>query len=364
MSPMKVIRRSYRLGDLSVFVFPFLRLLVRPRKTLNYLLTRISTLLQLERSLGLPLHVHLEPSGDCNYRCIKCGRHSPRFADDALPGERRLLPFGLFARVMDELGPALISVRLWHYGESLLHEDLPRMIAYARRKGVIVALSSNLALLDEALAEALVRGGLDYLIVSFDGASRETYLRYHGVDRFEQVLRNLDILVRKKAELRSATPFVDLQFIVMRENEHEVDEIRRLAADLGVDKLTLLKVDPSQVDYHRFEGVRDEEDLLPRGQAYRFDREAVSRLRACRIPWEEAVIRYSGRVLPCVTDIEAGAPMGRLLPDGRDQGFRAIWNNQRYRDLRRRIRADIDAVELCRGCAQRDNNNQDQVYTP
>jgi len=54
------------------------------------------------------------------------------------------------------------------------------MVRYAKKKNIIVAISSNLSLLTKGKAKESIQSGLDYLIVSLDGAFEETYYLYHG----------------------------------------------------------------------------------------------------------------------------------------------------------------------------------------
>ena len=63
-----------------------------------------------------------------------------------------------------------------------------------------------------------------------------------------EVFDNLKRLVaaKKALKLKSKTPYVDWQFIVFKHNEHEVDEAKRLASNLGVDRLRFTSPGASQ----------------------------------------------------------------------------------------------------------------------
>ena len=358
---MKLLRRDYSWRQLSAFAGSAARIAASPRRLTNLVAARLSSALGLGTSLGLPVDLFVEVTGRCDYECIKCGRYSARYGDDGPPGGRKELPLDQFRRLLDEVGETLLTLRLWHYGEPLLHPDLARMVAYAKRKGVVVAVSTNAARLDTARGEALARAGLDYLIVSFDGATRESYLRYHGRDRFEQVVENLARLVATRRRLRTARPFIDLQFIVMKENAAELAEVRAIARRIGVDKLTLLRLDDRDVCYGRFEGIDGPADVLPEDPRYRYGPARVDGSRACRLPWEEAVVRYSGVVLPCVCDVGHEHVADRLFGPAGERSFRSVWNGAGFAALRREVARNDGSPAMCVGCVQRNNSNEDQI---
>jgi len=55
--------------------------------------------------------------------------------------------------------------------------------------------------------------------------------------RLEKVLEGARNIVKWKKELKSKTPFVFFQFLVVRPNEHQLEDIRRLATEVGVDEV-------------------------------------------------------------------------------------------------------------------------------
>lgn len=358
---IRILRRKYKLKELFILKWSFLKILLSPRKIINFLLVKISLTFKLRRSLGLPFNILIEPTGDCNYECIKCARFSNLYADDGPTDEGKSLSFDQFSRIIDEIGDALLTLRLWHYGEPFLNRDLYRMIEYAKRKNIIVALSSNLSMLNEGASEKLVESGLDYLIVAMDGASDASYALYHGKKSFETVMRNLDALVRTKRKLKSSLPLIEIQFIVMKKNEGEVAKIKNIARDLGVDKLTYIRLDATYLNFERFKSFRSEEDVLPRNKQFRLNVEAIKRIDFCRIPWEETLIRYSGLVLPCAADYGQRYQMGRLFQVNKYVGFKKIWNSKQYRIFRQEIRDNLNTVDTCCRCTKRDNTGINQI---
>ncbi len=361
---MKVLRRAYRLRELASFASHAARLAVDSQRLRNLALVEVSARLGLEQCLGLPLHVFVEVSGECNYRCVKCARQHPRFQDDGpvTDGEgpsARLMSFDRFRLILEEIGDTLLTLRLWHYGEPLLNPDLPRMVRAAKERGVFVAVSTNGSLLEPALARNLVAAGLDYLIVSHDAGTRQTYRLLHGADAFDLVRANLEGLVAVRHATRTRLPFVEFQVVVHRQNEAEVDLALEVGRAVGADKVSLVRLDERDVDPGTAAALGGVEPLDPR-----FGPLAPDDSDPCRLPWREAVIRYSGVVLPCVSDVGQEHSLGRLFREPSRAGFREVWNGPAFRTFRRAVRRNDGSVPMCRGCTQRNNSNLDQIEVP
>lgn len=357
---IKILRRRYSLLELRILIKSIAKLIFSPQKVLNFLLVKISLFLKMENCLGLPFNINIEPTANCNYKCVKCERFSDSYRDDGQMFEDKSLPFEHYRKILDDIGNILLSVRLWHFGEPLLNRNIIRMIEYAKKKNIIVAISSNLSLLSCQGAKDLVRSGLDYLVVSFDGATAKTYSRYHGMDYFDRVVENIKTLVSVKSKLKSLTPFIELQFIVMRDNEAEIALLKKLSTSLGVNKVTYLKLDKDKINLGNFK-LSSFVDLLPKNKDFILDKDAIQKISLCHIPWEGALIRYSGVVLPCVEDTGQSYSMGRVFHNERYGGFKQIWKSDAYRAFRRNIIDNINDIQICARCAQRDNNIEDQI---
>ncbi len=358
---MKILRRNYSLYELYIFRKAFIGILFSYKKVINFFLVELSVLLRLKRNLGSPLHVLIEPTARCNYQCVKCEKFIGTYEDDGLVEGSMDMSFGNFCKIIDDIGDRLLTLRLWHYGEPLLNESLFEMVKYAKKKNVFVVTSSNISLLNEKAGREMISSGLDYLIVSCDGASEHTYKLYHGRDCFNIVEKNLKGLIAEKKKSGSLLPFIELQFIIMRENEKEIEEIRKFADQLGVNKLTYLRLQANRLDIQRIKNVKSIEDILPQKNSFRFSDRDRARINFCCLPWEETVIRYSGLVIPCAFDIGQTKKMGRLFEEGAYIGLNKIWNNASYVSLRRHVRRELENSPTCSCCEKRNNNNNDQI---
>jgi len=358
---MRLLRRNYSIRELYILKKSLFRIIFSYKKIINFVLVKLSIFIKLNKCLGKPLNILIEPTGECNYKCVKCDRFAEGYMDDGYIKGTKNMPFDYYCKIIDEIGDTLLSLRLWHFGEPLLNKDIFKMIRYAKKKKIIVAISSNLSLLTKDKAAEMVQSGLDYLIVSFDGASEDTYNLYHGKNYFNKVINNMRVLIEAKRQLKSRLPFLELQFILMRENEKEIKTIKTIAEELGVDKLTYIKLSFARINLNIFKQFRTVNDILPLNSKYCFSGKEKELVNFCNIPWEEALIRYSGTVIPCALDISHEYNFGKVFEEDKYLGFKKIWNNKKYRLFRYNVKRNLNKINICSICDKRDNNINDQA---
>src|SRR5918911_918913 len=172
--------------------------------------------------MDLPHFLQIEPVGQCNLRCQMC---PIQFRRDGPPhGPLAFMPFENFTRIVDEF-TALDHLHLQGLGEPMMHPRFFDMVDYAAAKGIRVTTNSNITLLNARRAELCVTSGLDWLHVSIDGATAQTYERIRVRAHFERVMRNLDLLLSARERLGSARPHVCMVAVVMREKLHEPPDL-------------------------------------------------------------------------------------------------------------------------------------------
>ncbi len=179
----------------------------------------------------LPTYLTIDPFSACNLRCPLCptgnGTNTLR---------KGTLQLDVFKHIIDEIGTYLYNIDLFNWGEPLLNKDIYDMISYAHERHILTSISSNFHFFDEAAAERMISSGLDYLILSIDGATPKTYKKYRVRGKFKRVVENVRILTETRKRLGKKTPYIFWQFLVFRHNEHEIEAARELALELGVDE--------------------------------------------------------------------------------------------------------------------------------
>ncbi len=331
--------------DLSTKGRYFLRYVaLKPNRLWNLALVKISKLLRIPKVLGMPITLMIEPTNICNLKCPLC----PTGAG-LLGRKNGVMKFDDFKGVIDEMGPCLIHLRLWNWGEPLLNEDIYRMISYAKRYDIFVNTSTNSFFLTRENAAKIVESGLDEIIISLDGASEETYSKYRKKGNFARVIEAMKSLVEEKRKRGSKTPTIKLQFIIMRHNEHEVGRVRELAKEIGVDVLFFKTV--GIMDISVYEDIKDYLPLNPAYRRYEIKRgrvESKQNVRNfCDYLWDETTINVDGSVVPCCRDSHNSYIFGNAF----NEPFRRIWNNKRYIEFRKQILKRKSEISLCAKCA-------------
>ena len=295
------------------------------------------------RIMGLPVSLAIEPTTSCNLRCPECPSGLRSFTRPT--GK---LESDLFDLALDQLSDTLIWLTFYFQGEPYLHRGLLQMVRKASKRGIYTSTSTNAHYLNEETARATVESGLDRLIVSIDGTSQEAYASYRKGGNLERVIEGTRNVVRWKKELKSRTPHVIFQFLVVRQNEHQIPELKSLARELGVDEV---KLKTAQI--YDFENGSP---LIPsdnRYSRYAMNQDGTWSLKNalddhCWKMWHSCVITWDGRVVPCCFDKDAHHVLGNL----RDEKFDEIWKGERYQAFRSALLKSRSEIDICRNCTE------------
>jgi radical SAM protein with 4Fe4S-binding SPASM domain len=292
---------------------------------------------------GRPFSVSFEPTTACNLRCPECPSGLRAFTRPT-----GMLKPAFFERVIDELAPELIYLIFYFQGEPYLNPSFLDMAAYAAERGIYTATSTNAHYLHDENARRTVESGLDRLIVSIDGTDQETYQAYRVGGKLEKVLEGTRNVVAWKRKLRSRTPHVIFQFLVVRPNEHQIEEVHRLGAEIGVDEVRLKTA--------QIYDFADGSDLIPTQDRYSRYRQGPDGkwsiksqlLNHCWKLWHSCVITWDGQVVPCCFDKDAAHRLGDL----QTSSFREVWRSEPYDRFRRAVLRSRSEIDICRNCTE------------
>lgn len=254
----------------------------------------------------------------------------------------------LFKKVIDQLTPTLSYLTFYFQGEPYLNPNFLDMVKYASGKGIYTATSTNAHYLDDENAQRTIESGLDRLIISIDGTSQETYESYRIGGKIDKVIEGTKNILKWRKDLRSATPHVVFQFLVVRPNEHQVPEVYKLAKQLGVDRVAL-----KTAQVYDF---RNGSELIPtmdKYSRYRKDSDGNYSIKNelmnhCWKMWHSCVITWDGKVVPCCFDKDAHHVMGDLSL----KSFEEIWRSEAYHQFRTSLLQSRSEIEMCKNCTE------------
>jgi radical SAM protein with 4Fe4S-binding SPASM domain len=331
---------------------------------------------------GRPAHMKIELTNYCNLACPMCPHEQMERAVGYMRPE-------LFRRVIDLAVPELEFAYLHHLGESLFHGRIGELIQYGRARGVAMGLSTNATYLDHRKARLLLESGLDFLVISMDGASPDTYERLRVGGDFATTIENVRAFFEMRRRIPNQTTVV-VQMIVTEANRGEVEAFARLWGDVDGAQVMIKEARDwaGQVDLVKL-GRRREHGLatgsaLPRPEVSpRLDtssaqaRDAVSvRPRSpasggllsasvarvhqvpCRMLWTELTVLWDGDVVPCVNVYEKQNVLGNLATQSLDE----IWNGRAMKQLRRsHLADDVGHIPVCATCPRHPFDHDDFV---
>lgn len=302
-----------------------------PRRLFNALLNKLEMRLGRTTLRSRPYKLTIDVSNKCNLRCPFCptGRRN-----EGRP--RGNVSFATFASILDELAPYAFSLDLFDWGEPFLNPELPRLVEYAHRKGLITTISSNLSFaLTEEQIGTIIRSGLTYLTASVDGADQRSYEIYRRGGKFDRVVENLRTFVRLKRRMGSDTPRITWQYLIFAPNEDRVGEARELAAALGLDGFRALA------------GTYDDASWEPAGN-YSMEYLQVHENR-CVWLWNSAVFHWDGGWASCCMGYDKHDDFADWAPGE----FRRLWNNEKFVAARRiwtERESPLPAGHYCTSC--------------
>jgi len=260
-----------------------------------------------------------------------------------------MLENSFFSKTIDEMHRELLYLIFYFQGEPYLNPGFLDMVNYASRKKIYTATSTNAHYLTDENAKKTVESGLDRLIISIDGTTQEVYQQYRIGGKLEKVIAGAKNIVKWKKTLKSKTPFVVFQFLVVKPNEHQIEDVKKLAKEIGVDDVWFKT---AQV----YDYKNDPNGLIPgidRYSRYRKNAEGEwqpknKMANHCWKLWHANVITWDGLVVPCCFDKDAQHQLGDL----RQQSFREIWENERYRNFRKELMQSRKNIDICSNCSE------------
>ncbi len=269
-----------------------------------------------------PPQLIIEVTSACNLRCSMC-------AHSIITREPTIMADDLFNRIVEEIAAEAPDTRVWlsFYGEALLARD--RLWGFIKRaKGVgltNVTLNTNGTMLDDEKIHHLVHDGLDRIVFSIDGFSKEAYEKYRVGARHEDVYTHVPQLIAA-ARRNGNRPETIVQIVDLPDNHTELEDFRKFWNDLGA----IVKV---------------KELIGWTGAAVERDPQEELRITC---PWVMTTfpITAIGEAVLCGTDYDANLPIGNV----RQHSIRELWDRHRaYRRIHLEKRWQ-DLPDLCKGC--------------
>ncbi|MFH1423802.1 MAG: radical SAM/SPASM domain-containing protein [Candidatus Nealsonbacteria bacterium] len=272
-----------------------------------------------------PLHLDIEGTCLCNLKCSFCATNYEPI------GGQGLMSFDTFKKIINEgsaHGLCAVKFNSGGRGEPLLNKDLPEMIAYAKKKGIMdIYFNTNAVLLTPETSKKLIESGLDRISISFEGTTAEVYEKYRAGASFEKVLKNIKDFVQLRNEMKKEKPLVRIQTVALPELVPVMDEYK-----------------------HFWEKIADEIAFIDFKDYSHLNQDLIGDW-ACPYLWQRMMVRWDGTITICQFAYSDSYNLGNI-----NQGdtIQAAWRGkamEEIRELNKKGRAH--QIKICNGCAFR-----------
>ena len=274
---------------------------------------------------GFPLFIDIEATNVCNLRCPFCAITARRGAI-----KNSFISLGLVKKIVDEgADMGLCGVKFNIRGEPLMHKEIDKFVAYAKKKGLIdVYFNTNAALLSEEMAKRLIDAGLDRLSISFEGHTKDVYERYRVGARYDTVLRNIEKLLDIRKAIGVQYPKVRVQTVLVPEVKSAINEYKKFWLD-RVDEVAFLD--------HRETTAR---------------RTDIRSSWACQQLWQRMAVWCDGTIFACNQDDDGLNPLGNAS----ELTIEECWHSEKLGRMRDAHKNGVaQTIAVCNGCYLRDN---------
>lgn len=307
----------------------------------SYVLSRI---IKKPILFGKPFSISIEPTTACNLACPECPSGKKEFSRNT--GK---ISLEMNQKILNSIGKQLFYVNYYFQGEPFLHPNFLDLIKQAKKHNIYTSTSTNAHFISKKSAEEIVTSGLDRLLISIDGVTQTTYEGYRIHGKLEKVIEASKLLVQAKKELKSKTPHLVFQFLVVKPNEKEIPEVYKLAQEIGITDIRLKTAQlydykygnplmPDNEDYSRYKKKKD--------GTYRLKHTVGNR---CWRMWSSCVFTWDGNLVPCCFDKDAQHTLGSI---SNSKSFNAIWKSNMYQNFRKTILTKRNQIEICKNCSE------------
>ena len=330
----------------EIYLLNYLRALTF-RRALNLIKTNISLWLSaiLNRHFvwGKPAQLTIEPTNICNLKCPLCTTGS---GEMQRPGGK--MDIQTYSNILEKMGDDIFFLLLYHQGEPYINKNFLKFVEMAKARNIYTTTSTNAHYFDDETIHATIDSGLDSMIVSLDGLTQDVYEKYRVKGKVDKVIDSARRFMEIKKERGSKTPIIALQFLVMKHNEQQLNDVKKLAREIGVDRLLI-----KNIEVHN---VQEANEWLPADDRYRrynFDGQTLkvknqSRTSCPRV-WKTTLINWDGTFVPCCFDKNGEFPMGNINDKA---SFSDIWQGKTFDNFRKKLIHERETIDMCHNCNQ------------
>lgn len=275
-----------------------------------------------------PQVVQIETTTACNADCVMCP-HS------RITRKRGHMDFELYKKIVDDCAENKKFIKTLYpflNGELFLTPKWEDYLTYAKKRlpDSEIGVFTNGSLLDTENIDKLIEIEPDWINISFDGTSKETYEHIRRKLSFDQVQNNIFEIANKRNSLQKTKPRITISIIEMEQTSSGVKSFHKKWAPV-VDKVT---IEP----YINWGGAVEDKNI---------NRHMTCKRMPCSRLWYNLTVLNSGDVVICCVDYDGEVIIG----DIRKQSISEIWTGEKITRLRNlHLEGKYSEIRLCEDC--------------
>lgn len=303
----------------------------------------ISRFLRTYVHWGNPESLSVEPTNMCNLKCPECPS-----GNNTMTRSRLFLSESDFKNSISQLSDYIVHLQLFFQGEPFLHPKIYDFISFATQKGIYTSTSTNGQFLTTDNCNKIVESGLQRIVISVDGTTQGVFEKYRKGGSLDLVTSGIGNLVVSKKRLKSKTPYIIMQFVVFKTNEHQVTDVKNLAKALKVDALQIKTAQiynfengnpliPINKKYSRYHKNIDNTYSLKREKNFK-----------CQRIWNGFVISAENNLLPCCFDKNGDYKFN----EQKDENIKSSWSGKELKEFRLKVWNNYNEIDMCKNCSE------------
>ncbi len=296
---------------------------------------KFKNILQYRDSLPeFPFLVDVELTNYCNLNCIFCGQQ-------AMTRHKGFMSEEIFKKVIDECVIYNTPVRFIRWGEPTMHPKLIEFSQYVKSKGLLLHITTNGLAMDEKKMTSLIELGLDSIIFSFQGATKEQYEIMRNNNRYDELKENIFKFIELRGDREK--PFIHISSTMTDETKEEIDQFvnywGNIVDSVGIGKTNLSSLSPMQIKSFEVIGKLE---LLKKHETIK------KCYRPCTEVYQKLSVDWDGKVSGCCGDYDNFLTVG----DVSKSSLYEIWNNSRELEIFRELldKGMHKSLTLCSTC--------------
>jgi len=288
---------------------------------------------KMQEFLAGGITVEFEVTNKCNADCIMC-------PNGIMERPIVKMEMDLFKKIVDEFAAEnlpLIKFVFAGIGEPTLDTLLPEKIRYIKEKipQVPVQLTTNASLLTEKRSKELIEAGLDRVIISFNGTTKESYEAVMGHMTYEKTMANLMTFLDCR---KNGRPHITISCVRLDVNEKDFENLEEFWRQKGVRVDGFKTPVPFNRGGDQMKNRYKSKWAMPKPTAPRH-------MYPCRMMGENLLIHPNGAVVLCFVDYEEQLVMGTF---GKDSLRKILETKREWYERHRK--GDFSHTPICKNC--------------